>query len=158
MTRLTTAQEKAPHVRERILKSAASKTVALIQYTITKRRLVYKNCVFLIATVLSFNKQRGFSCLRYHLVTNRLRSPCSKQIIYWIHSDAVFFSQTLILWKKSGENEVVAAIVSNLAATEGIEMTSCLKLYWNSDMQSVSIMRGIDRLIRKNSIVRLCYV
>ena len=25
-------------------------------------------------------------------------------------------------------------------------------------MQSVSIMRGIDRLLRKNSLVRLCYL
>ena len=82
LTRLTPAQEKAPHVRARILKSAASKKVAFIQCTITKRRLVYKNCVCLIATVLSFNKQRGFSCLRYHFVTSRLRLPWSEQIIY----------------------------------------------------------------------------
>ena len=49
LTRLTAA---------RILKSAASKRVAFIHCTITKRRLVYKNCVCLVATVLSFNKQR----------------------------------------------------------------------------------------------------
>ena len=82
---------KAPHIKARILKIAVSKRVAFIQCIITKKRLVYKNCVCLIATVLSFNKQRGFSCLRCHLVTYRLRSPCSEQNIFLIHSGAVFF-------------------------------------------------------------------
>ena len=50
------------------------------------------------------------------------------------------------MWKKSWENEVVAAVVSNLAAIEGIEGDSRLKLYWKSDMQSVTIMKGVNQL------------
>ena len=53
-------------------------------------------------------------------------------------------------------NEDVAAVASNLAAKERIERASCLKLYWKSDMQSVTIMRGTGKPIRKNSIVRFC--
>ena len=62
------------------------------------------------------------------------------------------------LWKKFWEDEVVAAVLLNLADTEGIEMVSSLELYLKSDMQSVTITRGIDRPIRKNSLVRLCYI
>ena len=38
------------------------------------------------------------------------------------------------LWKKSWEDEVVAAVLLNLADTEGIEMVSSLELYLKSDM------------------------
>ena len=62
------------------------------------------------------------------------------------------------LWKKSWEDEVVAAVVINLADTEEIEMVASLELYLKSDMQSVTNTRGIDRPIRKNSLVRLCYI
>ena len=52
-------------------------------------------------------------------------------------------------------NEVVAAVVSNLAAKEGIERASCLKLYWKSDMQSVTIMRGTVEVLNVITVLNV---
>ena len=52
-------------------------------------------------------------------------------------------------------NEVVAAVASNLAAKERIERASCLKLYWKSDMQSVTIMRGTVEVLNVITVLNV---